>query len=49
MFPLASADVISDLVTTLAPYSTAAFTLVGAVIATSIGLKWVKGWSSKAS
>lgn len=46
---LADASVITQLVSTLAPYSTAAFGLVGAVIATGIGLKWVKGWSSKAS
>lgn len=51
MFPnlLASATVISDLTTDLGAYSTAAFTLVGAVVAATIGLKWVKGWSSKAS
>lgn len=46
---IASATVISDLTTDLAAYSTAAFTLVAAVVALRIGLKWVKGLSSKAS
>lgn len=46
---LASATVISDLATDLAAYSTAAFTLVAAVLAVRIGLKWVKGLSGKAS
>jgi hypothetical protein len=46
---LASADVISDLATDLGAYSTAAFTLVAAVLAVRIGLKWIKGLSSKAS
>jgi hypothetical protein len=46
---LASATVVSDLTTTLGTYSTAAFALVAAVIALKIGLKWVKGISSRAS
>lgn len=46
---LASATVVSDLATDLAAYSTAAFTLVAAVVALKIGLKWVKGLSSRAS
>lgn len=46
---LANATVVSELTSTLATYSTAAFTLVAAVIALKIGLKWVKGLSSKAS
>jgi hypothetical protein len=49
MFTLASATVISDLVSDLGSYTTAAFTLVAGVVAATIGLKWVKGWSSKAS
>lgn len=46
---LGDASVIADLVTDLGAYSAAAFTLVGAVVAATVGLKWVKGWSSKAS
>jgi hypothetical protein len=46
---LASASVVSDLTSDLAPYATAAFGLVAAVVALRIGLKWVKGLSSKAS
>jgi hypothetical protein len=46
---LASATVIGDLTSDLASYSTAAFTLVAAVVALKIGLKWVKGISSRAS
>lgn len=46
---LASATVVSDLATDLASYSTAAFTLVAAVIALKVGLKWIKGLSSRAS
>jgi hypothetical protein len=46
---LASATVIGDLASDLGAYSTAAFTLVAAVVALKIGLKWVKGLSSRAS
>jgi hypothetical protein len=46
---IASATVISDLTTSLAAYSTASFALVAAVVALRIGLKWIKGLSSKAS
>lgn len=46
---IATATVISDLVTDLSSYTAAAFTLVAGVVAATIGLKWVKGWSSKAS
>jgi hypothetical protein len=46
---LASATVISELTSDLAGYSTAAFALVAAVIALKVGIKWVKGLSSRAS
>lgn len=49
MFSLASATVITELTSSLSAYTTAAFTLVAGVVAATIGLKWVKGWSSKAS
>ena len=46
---LASATVIGDLTSELGAYTTAAITLVGAVIALKIGLKWAKGLASRAS
>lgn len=46
---LASATVVSDLTGDLAAYSTAAFTLVAAVIALKVAIKWAKGISSRAS
>jgi len=49
MFTLASATVISDLASDLGAYSTAAFTLVAAVLAVRIGIKWAKGLTSRAS
>lgn len=46
---LANATVVSDLATELGTYSAAAFTLVAAVVALKVGLKWIKGLSSRAS
>lgn len=49
MFTLANATIISDMTTDLAAYSTAAFTLVAAVIALKVALKWAKGITGRAS
>lgn len=46
---LASATVISDLAADFAPYATAGFTLVAAVLAAKVGFKWLKGMTSRAS
>jgi len=42
-------SVITDLTSELAGYASAAATLVAAVIALRVGLKWAKGIASKAS
>jgi hypothetical protein len=42
-------SVISDLTSSLAGYAAAAATLVAAVVALRIGIKWAKGIASKAS
>lgn len=42
-------SVISDTTAAVAPYGAAAALLVGAVVAISIGIKWVKRFTSKAS
>ena len=40
---------ITDLTTGVAPYGVAAFAMISAVLAITIGLKWVKRFASRAS